>query len=217
MNLSDQRSGRSFTNRNLTCWTPFVVWPNVFHSNVTHWFWCNYTWLMCAAERDRGWESGGVREVQSQRQHGSALRVWMLEKREGLRDTHTQRSATGGRECARGLRSVSPVSCEWDYGGSSGTAGGTMRPQSCPLPSALLPLLLGLCSGTSFPTNINIGEWAPRTRVWPARPPHIQIVHIMIHAWTPGPECLRSSRLSRTFLLWLCVDVLLWSGLPYLH
>uniref|UniRef100_A0AAX7TPG2 Glutamate receptor n=1 Tax=Astatotilapia calliptera TaxID=8154 RepID=A0AAX7TPG2_ASTCA len=36
-----------------------------------------------------------------------------------------------------------------------------MRPQSCPLPSALLPLLLGLCSGTSFPTNINIGGLFP--------------------------------------------------------
>ena len=37
-----------------------------------------------------------------------------------------------------------------------------MRLQSSPLPSVLLlplPLLLiGLCGGTSFPSNINIGE-----------------------------------------------------------
>lgn len=44
----------------------------------------------CAQQKEReGERVEGVREVQSQRQHGSALRVWMLEKREGLRDTHT--------------------------------------------------------------------------------------------------------------------------------
>lgn len=56
--------------------------------------------------------------------------------------------------------------CEWDYAGPSASpvgaaaaaaAGGNMR-----LPSVvLLLMLLGLCSGTSFPSNINIGEWGP--------------------------------------------------------
>uniref|UniRef100_A0A7N8WV97 Glutamate receptor n=1 Tax=Mastacembelus armatus TaxID=205130 RepID=A0A7N8WV97_9TELE len=37
-----------------------------------------------------------------------------------------------------------------------------MRPRSFPVPSVLLPLLLvGICSGTSFPSNINIGGLFP--------------------------------------------------------
>lgn len=57
--------------------------------------------------------------------------------------------------------------CGWDYAGCSASpvaaaaaAGGNMRPQSSPVSSVLLlfTLLLGLCSSTSFPSNINIGE-----------------------------------------------------------
>lgn len=58
--------------------------------------------------------------------------------------------------------------CGWDYAGRSASAvaaaaaaaGGNMRPQSSPVSSVLLlfMLLLGLCSSTSFPSNINIGE-----------------------------------------------------------
>lgn len=57
--------------------------------------------------------------------------------------------------------------CGWDYAGRSvspvaaaAAAGGNMQPQSSPVSSVLLlfTLLLGLCSSTSFPSNINIGE-----------------------------------------------------------
>lgn len=67
--------------------------------------------------------------------------------------------------CARAVPDHCWPRCEWDYAGCStfpvgataaAAAGGNMR-----LPSVfLLLMLLGLCSGTSFPSNINIGEWA---------------------------------------------------------
>ncbi|KAK9538162.1 hypothetical protein VZT92_005714 [Zoarces viviparus] len=59
------------------------------------------------------------------------------------------------------VNGITPV-CSASPVGAAG--GGTMRPQSSAVPSVLLPLLLlllllpGLCSGTSFPSNIHIGE-----------------------------------------------------------
>lgn len=66
--------------------------------------------------------------------------------------------------CARAVSDPCWPWCEWDYtgrsvspvGAAAAAAGGNMR-----LPSVfLLLMLLGLCSCTSFPSNINIGEWA---------------------------------------------------------
>lgn len=96
-----------------------------------------------------------VRRSESLQQRSSTLQLWMFAVRRSSRATGSVSGLswiTAG-PAVNGIKPVilaSPVAA----------AGGNMQLQCYLVPSVLLLLLLplGLCSGTSFPSNINIGE-----------------------------------------------------------